>query len=144
MPCALPETFDGAQVDGYEAKEHPVHCLLPHEIIHSLADRPLAFRSLLLGNRDDKSRSAFWEHVAQLPPWSSHRVFREELPTERLIPLTIHGDGAEMYSDDEYFVWSISSAFASKGLITDILLFKFPVLIIPERWMRSERAPCPT
>lgn len=55
-----------------------------------------------------------------------------------MVPLTIHGDGAQFFREDEMFVFSISSLFAPSGMITDILLFKFPFMIIPERHMRSE------
>ena len=60
------------------------------------------------------------------------------MPLDRTIPLTIHGDGAQFYREDEMFVYSISSLFAPTGIIQDILLYKFPFMIIPERYMRSE------
>lgn len=63
------------------------------------------------------------------------------VPLDRTIPVTIHGDGAEFYREDEMFVFSIASAFAPAGIIRDILLIKFPFMIIPERYMRSEAAP---
>ena len=56
----------------------------------------------------------------------------------QVVPLTIHGDGAQFFREDENFVYSISSLLAPTGMISDILLYKFPFLIIPERHMRSE------
>ena len=42
-----------------------------------------------------------------------------------------------MYKDDEVFVWSISSIFAQEGMITDVLVYKFPFVVVPEKHMRS-------
>ena len=64
-----------------------------------------------------------------------------EVDLTRLVPLCIHGDGAVMKRDDEVFVWSISSFFGSMGSVKDVLLFKYPLCIIPERLMRSENVP---
>ena len=129
------------KVDGFRPKRCKVQCLLPHEIIHSLADHPFAFKSLLAGNMDPASIEQFWRHCQKLDAWSQHPIFSGGLPLDRMIPLTIHGDGAQFYREDEMFTFSISSLFAPSGLIQDILLYKFPFLIIPERYMRSESVP---
>ena len=57
---------------------------------------------------------------------------------EFTIGLTIHGDGAAMFREEEMFVWSISSVFAMQGMCHDVLVFKIPVAIVPERFMRTE------
>ena len=44
-----------------------------------------------------------------------------------LIPLVLHVDGAEFYSNSEYLVWSMASIF-SQGQIWDV---KFPLVCIP-------------
>ncbi|CAK9052682.1 Uncharacterized protein SCF082_LOCUS28789 [Durusdinium trenchii] len=85
------------------------------------------------------ARVGFWEHAKTLAPWRDHPVLRSCAP-ERLIPLTIHGDGAQFFRDDEHYVYSISSLFGCNGCIQTSLLSKFPIAIIPERWMRSSRA----
>ena len=126
------------KVDGFRPKRCKVQCLLPHEILHSLADHPFAFKSLLAGNMDPSSIEQFWRHCQRLDPWSHHPIFSGGYPLDKMIPLTIHGDGAQFYGEDEMFTFSISSLFAPSGLIQDILLYKFPFLIIPERYMRSE------
>lgn len=56
---------------------------------------------------------------------------------EQLIPVTVHGDGAQIYRDDDNFIYSFGSAFGSRGAIQDVLAIKFPVAIIPERWMQD-------
>ena len=94
----------------------------------------------MLGNLSDVQRHAFWNHVKNLEPWADHPVLATA-DFNRLIGLTIHGDGAVMKRDDECFVWSVSSCFSTEGLIKDPLLMKFPVAIIPERHMLSKDVP---
>lgn len=131
----------GLQLDCTKVREVAIRVLAPHEILNALANMQstFAFNSLLLGNLSDKDRISFWNHVSGLDPWSNHEVLRDEsVQYDRLIGITIHGDGAVMKRDDECFVWSISSIFASEGLVKDPLLMKFPVAIIPERHMLSK------
>ena len=128
------------KAEGTKPKITTIRILLPHEILDSLADHPIVFHSLMLGNTNADSRLKFWKHT----PWASHPALQESsgVPLQDLIPLTIHGDGAEMYNEDEVFIWSIGSAFAGTGMVTDVLLYKFPFALIPERYMRSDAAPC--
>ena len=82
--------------------------------------------------------------MQNLEPWKSHPIFAmgdNDVPLDKTIPLCVHGDGAQFYREDENFVFSISSVFAPAGVVSDVLLFKFPVMIIPERYMRSESVP---
>ena len=72
----------------------------------------------------------------------THPIFQQPVDLSRIIGLTIHGDGAVMKRDDESFVWSISSCFSSEGIVKDPLLLKFPVAMIPERYMLSHDATC--
>lgn len=127
------------KVDGHNPKPQTVAVLLPHELIHALSEHEFMFNSTMLGNMDAASRVGFWRHLQTLTPWKAHPGF--ELPLDRLIPLTIFGDGAEMHADDEYFIYSFASLFGSQGLIQDIIQIQFPVMAIPERWMRSEGEP---
>lgn len=129
-----------SKVDGFKPKPCPVKCLLPHEILHSISEHPFTFQSLILGSQSLDSIRQFWLHCKNLPPWSTHPIFEEneQIPLERTIPLLLHGDGAQFYREDEMFVYSISSLLAPAGMIQDCLLQKFPFLIIPERFIRSE------
>lgn len=127
-----------SKVDGFTPKRTPVKCLLPHEILHSLSHHPSVFGSLMLGNLDSDSIAAFWNHCKKLGPWEKHPIFEEDCCLGKVVPLSIHGDGAQFFREDENFVYSISSLLAPSGIISDILLYKFPFLIIPERHMRSE------
>lgn len=127
------------QVDGFTPKRCPVQCLLPHDIIHCLSEHPFVFRSLLAGSLEPSAIESFWRQCQSLDAWCDHPIFKDTtVPLDRTIPLTIHGDGAQFYREDEMFVYSISSLFAPTGIIQDILLYKFPFMIIPERYMRSE------
>ena len=116
--------------------------LLPHEVLDALSDDPMAFNSLFLGSTTPESRIRFWQHIKGLAPWSQHPVFNENdnIPLDYVIPLCIHGDGAQMFREQDVFVFSMSSLFGSTGLLEDVLLFKFPFCMVSEFHMRSDNA----
>lgn len=116
--------------------------LLPHEVIHAISQTASSamFGSVLLGNLEDHERERFWSYIKTLPGWASHPVLEQGLDLTKLIPVTIHGDGAALKRDDEMFVWSFSSAFGYLGMVQDVLLFKYPIAIIPERHMVKANA----
>ena len=58
----------------------------------------------------------------------------------KLVGLCVHGDGCQMFKDDEVFVWSISSIFSQEGMISDVLVYKIPFMVVPEKHMRSPTA----
>jgi len=121
-----------------------VHCLLPHEILHCLSDAnsQLAFDSIILGNLSEEARVKFWEHCKTKDAWKTHPVLNDpSYCPKNLIPWSVHCDGAQMYREDEYCVFSISSVFSNVGLIQDVLAVKFPCAILPEKHMRSPNAP---
>ncbi|CAK9111988.1 Nipped-B-like protein B [Durusdinium trenchii] len=129
------------QVEGHEVKPHTVSVLLPHELIHCLSQDAFAFNSIFLGNISESGRVGFWRHAQNLAPWRNHPCFEQEnVSLASLVPLTVHGDGAQFFRDDEHYVYSISSLFGCNGCIQTTLLSKFPIAIIPERWMRFSQA----
>ena len=91
----------------------------------------------MLGNLDDQSRVDFWKHVRTCEPWREHPCLQDDSALSRLVGFTYHGDGAQFYREDEYFVWSFASVFGGQGSIKDVLLYRFPLCIIPERFMKS-------
>lgn len=107
------------KVDGHTPKPQTVAVLLPHEMLHALSEHQFVFNSVILGNMSSESRVAFWQHAGTLDPWKGNPGLK--LPLDRLLPLTLHGDGAEMFTDDEFFVYSWSSTFGTQGLIQDVL-----------------------
>ena len=128
------------QVNGKTPKRTPVKVLLPHEVLDCLASccPPHAFSSIILGNLDGPARRRFFEHIKTCDAWRDHPVLCQQgVDYESLIPITLHCDGAQFYRDDENFVWSFGSAFGSTGSIKDVLLTKFPIAIIPERFMQD-------
>ena len=68
-----------------------------------------------------------------------HRMSDDQLQV--CVPLSLHADGAEFYSNEEYFVWSWSSAFAVLSSTNDILYQKFPIAVVAMRDMQDEHAP---
>ena len=127
-------------MNGLREQRVPVSVILPHELIHALAtcNASVCFQSMMFGqlSRDDVSN--FWGHVKSLEPWKEHPVLKDSLvDLSKLIPVQLHADGAEMFRDDEYFCFSWSSAFASSGMIADVMLYRFPLLLIAERHMQQ-------
>ena len=115
-----------------------IKILLPHEFLHCLVNTasPYVFSSFLLGHFDGQARKAFLDHIKTLAPWKDNPVLNEDgADFTKIVPITLHGDGAQFYREDEFFVWSWSSAFGYKGNIKDPLMFKYPICIIPERCM---------
>ena len=140
-PCTLVMPSLASKDTGwYKVRPCQVRCLLPHEVLHSVATHPCSsvFNSIILGNQSESTRIQFWEHVRHLEPWKSHpSLVGANYQPEKLVGLCIHGDGCQMHKEDENFVWSFSSIFAQEGMIGDVLVFKFPFMVIPEKFMRS-------
>ena len=128
-----------AEVRGQgETHRTAVPVLLPHEVLHALSNASsFAFESITLGNLNDKARVGFWKHIRTCEPWRDHPSLQHGSPLSRLIGFTYHGDGAQFYREDEFFVWSFASVFGGQGSIKDVLLYRFPLCIIPERFMKS-------
>ena len=129
-----------AKVSGRQVANTPVKVCLPHEMLHCLSQTvsPFVWSSALLGHLGEGSRRAFFEHLETLQPWKNHPAFqRPDVDYERLIPLCIHGDGAQFFKNDENFIWSFSSSFSCRGSIKDVMAHKWPIAIIPERFMRD-------
>ena len=101
---------------------------------------PWQFKSVMLGEYSSQGVSNFWRHVKTLDAWKHHAVIHKLTDDElsHMIPCNIHGDGAEMFTDDEYFVWSWSSAFSSASLTSDVLLHRFPKAVVAEREMLDD------
>lgn len=116
--------------------------LLPHEVLDAIvASGSFTFESVMLGNFSAHERCKFWRHVANKEPWRNHPVVLAG-GLDKLVPVSIHGDGGEMFRDDEYFLWSWSSCFGSVGAITNCSLQKFPICVIPERLMKLQSDAC--
>ena len=123
----------------------PMSMLLPHEVIHALAtsNASQVFRSIMFGDLTSQEVANFWTHVKELEPWKEHEILHDQhQDLSNLIGVALHADGAEMFRDDECFVYSWSSCFASAGIETDVMLYRFPILFIAERHMQDPKATC--
>ena len=119
------------QVNGIKDDQVVASVLLPHEDF---------FHTIMFGDLRPQDVSSFWKHIRTLDPWRDHPVLhdpKQDLST--LVGIQLHGDGAEMFRDDEVFVFSWSSVFASSGRETDVMLYRFPVLFVHERHMQKPK-----
>ena len=103
----------------------------------------MQFRDIFLGNLSPEGVLAFWNHVKLQEPWKHHGVLRalssEDL--KRTIPFCVHSDGAEMFTNMEYQVYSWSSAFGILGMIKDVFVQKFAIAIISCNEMLDDSVP---
>ena len=97
----------------------------------------------MFGNHSGASILRFWNHLKSLPGFKYHTVLQSLTPEElkTSIPCCIHGDGAEMFRDDEFWVMNWSSAFASGGG-HDCLVNRYPILIVAVRQMLDVNVFC--
>ena len=102
--------------------------------------KPWQFKALMCGNHSPSSIQRFWDHIKTLPGYKYHTVLHCLSPQELkvTIPCCIHGDGAEMFRNDEFWAMNWSSAFASAGG-HDCLVSRYPILIVAERQMEDEK-----
>lgn len=94
----------------------------------------------MLGNLSDRSIRRFWEHVREQGPWAEHEGLQGNYDFARLIPFNAHADGAAMYTNAEFFVWSWTSGFSSGSMLKDVLVNRFPISIVSEFQMEDEQA----
>ncbi len=96
-----------------EPAEVSVPVLLPHEVIHTVfACGHEHFNQCFSGSMHDTSQ--FWDHVKQFDEWSQHSVLTTRC--EQVLPLILHVDGAAMFTNQEYHVWTFSCPFAAGDL----------------------------
>ena len=118
--------------------------LLPHEVLHAIfISGKHQFDNILLGNLTNATIRKFWMHVKQQEPWEHHEILHSFTEEElgKVIPFAAHGDGAELYTDQEYFVWSWCSAFSFGSMFTDTLVNRFPVCVVSEMQMLHHNDP---
>lgn len=89
---------------------------------------------MILGNMSADGIEDFWKHCRLCAPWARHPVLNDAgTNLRKLVGLSIHGDGCEIYRDDSYFVFSFSSVFGCFGGPTDVFVSKIPIAVLPER-----------
>ena len=96
----------------------------------------------MTGDCPESAVAGLWREIKKMDSYKNHPAhdMNDEL-LSRTLPVTIHGDGAEMFRDNEFFVWSWSSVLSSFGLVSDVLMQKIPICIVPEHQMQSSADP---
>jgi hypothetical protein len=112
----LDEVLIRAQVDGgHEASLVTVPVLGMHTVIQAVLRAGYhQIATSILGPECSAGFDAFWTTALQ-EPWCSHlERDLQDRNKGRTIPMVFHEDGAEMYRNSEFYVWSWRSA--SPGL----------------------------
>ena len=113
--------------DNDAVREIAVPFLLPHEWLCALEGAGELRRSM--ASEDPRALANFWDWMHQQPFGADHPAFQDaELDFSRCVPLVIHTDGAESYTNHELSCWSISSLAVHGGETMDA---KFLVASIP-------------
>lgn len=113
-----------------------VPILAPHELLAAThAAGPPNFIHSLLGPDGKDGVMSFWHH-AQSVEWLRGHPALEEGDPSKLIPLVTHVDGAEIYQNSEYVLWSMQ-ALLSQGSAYDV---KFPLVLLRHFHIRGKRA----
>ena len=111
----------------------PVPVLMPWLIVHALW-RAGRWKTSMLGP-DASVLGKFWDH-AQSQPWArEHPHLQAGLDLNLTVPMVLHTDGAEVYTNCEFYIWSISSLLPTRGHVLDD---KFQIFKIPHACMRRK------
>ena len=79
----------------------------------------------------DGALDEFWSGIGHMP-WARGNANSKTRP----IPILVHADGAQIYRDSEYYVWSVSSASVVSTHL-DVVDCKFQILKIPAIQMKD-------
>ena len=104
--------------------------------LHNAGD--LQFQVSALGRGGSKSAQLFWA-LALTQEWGKAHPALQGVSLDALqyiIPLAIHLDGAEVFNNSEYYVFSVSSVLCVGAHVFDS---KFQFLKIPHDMMREKR-----
>ena len=94
----------------------------------------------MLGHQTPAAIKEFWQHLQRFAPEEikDHPAL-ESCDLCDLLPLLVHFDGAEMYKNAEYNIWSFSSACSSL-LNVDCIQTQFLCCILPHIAMETKEA----
>lgn len=117
-----------------------VSVLLICQCINASVLDPCQFGLSMLGHHTPAAIKEFWKHLQRFSPAEvkDHPAL-QNCKLSNMIPLLIHFDGAEMYKNSEYNIWSFSSALSSL-LDVDCLQTQFMCCIIPQCAMEHKQA----
>ena len=92
------------------------------------------FRVSLLGKRGNPALHSFWAEMKKHPFGRDHPGLCDKNQA-MVIPLLVHIDGAEVYTNAEFYVLQFSSVMAVDSNVLDT---KFPCIKIPHSLMRDK------
>ena len=101
---------------------------------------PCQFGLSMLGHQTPAAIQEFWQHLKRFAPMEvkDHPALKS-CDLSNMLPLLVHFDGAEMYKNAEYNIWSFSSAFSSM-LAVDCIETQFLCCILPHSAMECKKA----
>jgi hypothetical protein len=121
---------------GGSLKSVDVPILAPHEMLAAIHGAgSLNFVSHFLGHHGEEGCNLFWKNAIRAGWGRHHPALAHGGSLETLIPVMFHVDGAEVYSNNEYYLWSWNSPLSSENVF-DV---KIPFLLL-EHWMARDKA----
>ena len=122
LPLTAQSAYDGPVEETFGA-------IAPHELfaaVHGVGGDQ--FRLSFLGDAGPEGVADYWSQYAMS---MEHHVCVEHGPERgSFIPVFIHSDGGEVYNNEEYSIWSWSSALVSGVNTWDMKQF---ICMLPER-----------
>ena len=112
----LEEVLIRAQLDGGQASWVAIPVLGMHTVIAAVVRAGYhQIAASILGSECSDGFEAFWTTALQEPFYSHLERDLQSRNMSRCIPMVFHEDGAEMFRNSEFYVWSWRSA--SPGLM---------------------------
>ena len=103
-------------VDGGAFEDVEIACIAPYEYFAAMfAAGTETFRKSILGLLGEATLSEYWERAGETAWGKSHPVYTSNALADcwhRVIPTYWHADGVEIYTDQEFHIFSWSSALA--------------------------------
>jgi hypothetical protein len=106
--------------------------LPPHETLHQITQNGLA--DICLGKTERSEVRRFWQHCKSLQEYRDHGGLQNGSLAE-ITPLIFHVDGAEVYKNAEFYIYSWSTPFADG----DVIDSKHLICLIPYEIMRDDK-----
>ena len=105
-----------------------ISVIAPHELIYAMYKcSEELFNKCFLEDGNTDCILEYWENALEQPWGCSHPVAQDPSKLHRTIPLIVHVDGAEAYTEQEATVWSFGSPFAHNMNVFDT---KFLTLLL--------------
>ena len=135
LPLPLWDTDDTRPIE--------VPVLLPHAWLAAVWHAgPAQWARSLVGDDGEAASSEFWEWYVMQPFGAEHPAFADPHNLARHIPMVVHCDGGEAYTNFELTVWSISSLLVHGGDTWDtkFILATIPTWRMPTKAIRDVAA----